>query len=193
MLGEDNLIHDKADLVYFNSQLRWKTKKDFNDPQFNPLEGDVSTWAKDSVNFKNQRKWMEATLPISSDGSVIGSWDDMADDDEEEDECGETMHVLLEEVDSRKYASIVFAAAVAKDRIQKGDTFEDAHNPIVNIYDADTDELLAEYELAQQFPGKDVVCFGKAVYDSNTMLWSFEPMADGYTGGMMYLATEVFN
>lgn len=193
MLGEDNLIHDKADLVYFNSQLRWKTKTDFNDSQFNPLEGDVSTWAKDSVNFKNQRKWMEATLPISSDGSVIGSWDDMADDDEEEDECGETMHVLLEEVDSRKYASIVFAAAVAKDRIQKGDTFEDAHNPIVNIYDADTDELLAEYELAQQFPGKDVVCFGKAVYDSNTMLWSFEPMADGYTGGMMYLATEVFN
>jgi len=193
LLGEDGLIHDKADLVYFNSQLRWKAKKDFSDPAFNPLEGDVSTWAKDSVNFKNQRKWMEATLPISSDGSVIGSWDDMDDGEDENAECGETMHVLLDEVDSRKYASIVFAAAVAKDRIQKGETFEDAHDPVVNIYDADTDELLAEYKLAQQFPGKDVVCFGKVVYDNDTMLWSFEPMADGNTGGMMYLATEVFN
>jgi len=27
LLGEDGMIHDRADLVYFNSQLRWKTKK----------------------------------------------------------------------------------------------------------------------------------------------------------------------
>lgn len=192
LLGEDGLIHDKIDLVYFNSQLRWKTKKEFNDEDFDPLDGRVSTWAQDSANYKNQRKWMEATLPISSDGSVIGSWDDMSDD-EDDSECGETMHVLLEEVDTRKYSSIVFAAAVAKDRIQKGETFADAHDPVVNIYDADTDELLAEYRLAQQFPGKDVVCFGKVTYDSDTMLWNFEPMAKGEKGGMMFLATEVFN
>lgn len=192
LLGEDGLIHDKSDLVYFNSQLRWKTKKAFNDEEFDPLDGKVSTWALESANYKNQRKWMEATLPISSDGSVIGSWDDMSDDDDDS-ECGETMHILLEEVDTRKYSSIVFAAAVAKDRIQKGETFADAHDPVVNIYDADTDELLAEYKLAQQFPGKDAVCFGKVTYDSNTILWNFEPMADGYKGGMMYLAMEVFN
>lgn len=191
MLGEDGLIHDKADLVYFNSQLRWKPKKSFDDPEFNPLEGEVSTWAKDSANFKNPRKWMEATLPISSDGSVIGSWDDMADGGD--DECGETMHVLLDEADTRKYASIIFAAAVAKDRIQAGERFEDAHNPVVNIYDADTDELLAEYKLGQQFPGKDVVCFGKVCFNEETMLWQFEPMAEANNGGMMYLATEVFN
>ena len=61
LLGEDNLIHDKADLVYFNSQLRWKTTKEFNDPDFNPLEGKVSTWAQDGGNYKNPRKWMEST------------------------------------------------------------------------------------------------------------------------------------
>ena len=61
LLGEDCLIHDKSDLVYFNSQLRWKTKKEFNDEEFNPLDGRVSTWAQDSANYKNQRKWMEAT------------------------------------------------------------------------------------------------------------------------------------
>ena len=66
-------------------------------------------------------------------------------------------------------------------------------DPVVTIYDADSDELLAEYRLAQNFPGKDVVCFGKVAYDPNTMLWNFEPMAEGNKGGMMYLATEVFN
>lgn len=193
LLGEDGLIHDKNDLVYFNSQLRWKTKKEFSDENFNPLEGKLSTWENDRINYKNINKWKEATLPISSDGSVIGSWDDMADDEGEEAECGETMHVLLEEVDMRKYSSIVFAAAVAKDRIQAGETFADAHDPVASIYDADTEELLAEYRLAEQFVGKDVVCFGKVVYDEQSTLWSFEPMADAYKGGMMYLATEVFN
>jgi len=191
MLGDDGLIHDKADLVYFNSQLRWKTDREFSDPEFEPLKGKVSTWENENANFKNPRKWMEATLPVSSDGSVIGSWDDKTE--EEDAECGETMHVLLEEVDTRKYSTIVFAAAVAKDRIGVGERFTDAHNPIVNIYNADTDELIAEYKLGENFPDKDVVCFGKVVYDVNAMLWSFEPMADGYKGGMMYIATEVFN
>ena len=191
LLGADGFIHDRADLVYFNSQLRWKTKKDFSDEDFNPLEGEVSTWAKESSNFKNPRKWMEATLPISSDGSVIGSWDDMSDGEDEE--CGETMHVLLEEVDTRKYSTIIFAAAVAKDRIQAGETFADARDPLVSIYDADSDELIAEYKLASEFAGKDVVRFGKVVYDSDSMIWSFVPMAEGDKGGIMYLATEVFN
>lgn len=114
LLGEDGLIHDRSDLVYFNSQLRWKPRKDFSDDDFNPLDGKVSTWAQDSANYKNQRKWMESTLPISSDGSVIGSWDDMASDDEDDNECGETMHVLLEEIDTRKYSSIVFVQQLPK-------------------------------------------------------------------------------
>lgn len=174
--------------------MRWKTDKPFDDPDFNPLEGKVSTWAQDSANYKNQLKWKDATLPLASDGSVIGSWDDMADDDEGEgDDCGKTMQILLEEVDTRKYSSIALCAVVAMDRIAKGETFADAHSPVVSIYDADTDELVAEYQLATQFPGKDAVCFGKMEYDANSMLWSFVPMAEGYKGGMMYLATEVFD
>lgn len=192
LLGEDGLMHEKADLVYFNSQRRWKTSKEFNDEEFNPLDGKVSLWEDACSDFKNKRKWMEATLPISQDNSVIGSWDDM-DDDGDSDECGETMHVLLDEVDTRKYRSIVFAAVVAKDRIAKGETFADAHDPVVTIYNADNEEEIAEYKLASSFPGKDAVCFGRMDYDPKTMLWNFIPMGDAYNGGMQYLATEVFN
>lgn len=192
MLGNDGLIHEKEDLVYFKSQLRWKTEKRFLDPNFNPLKGTFSTWPEACKDFKNQIKWMELTLPISSDGSVIGSWDDMADDGEDED-CGETMHVLLDEVDTSKYASIVFAAVVAKDRIIKGDRFEDAHNPVVRIYNAETGEEMAVYKLADSFPGKDAVCFGRMVFDPKNIMWNFVPMDNSYNGGMKYLATEVFN
>lgn len=192
MLGKDGMIHQKEDLVYFNSRLRWKTEKDFNDDDFNPLKGSFSQWPAASTSFKNPRRWMEATLPISADGSVIGSWDDMADDGGD-DECGETMHVILDEVDTTKYSSIVFAAVVAKDKIEAGETFADAHDPVVTIYNAETDEVVAEYKLASAFPGKDAVCFGRMDFDNHTFLWNFIPMDESYNGGMQYLATEVYN
>ena len=103
------------------------------------------------------------------------------------------MHVLLEEVNVHKYQSIVFAAVVAKDRIQDGETFADAKNPVVIIRNADTDEVIAQYKLAASFAGKDAVCFGKMVYNPNTFMWNFVPMAAGYNGGMFHLANEVFS
>lgn len=193
MLGRDGMIHEKVDLVYFGSLLRWKTEKDFNDDDFDPLKGSFSLWETASKHFKNPNKWKEATLPISCDGAVIGSWDDKSDEDSEDEDCGETMHILLDEVDTRKYSSIIFAAVVAKDRIKKGETFADAHNPVVTIYNAETNEEIAEYKLANTFPGKDAVCFGKMDFDDKTMLWNFIPLEDSYNGGMEYLATEVYN
>lgn len=192
MLGKDGMIHHKEDLVYFKSRLRWKTEKDFNDKDFNPLKGSFNQWPAASTNYKNPNRWMENTLPISADGSVIGSWDDMANSGSD-DECGETMHVILDEVDTTKYLSIVFAAAVAKDKIAAGETFVDAHNPLITIYNAENDDVVAEYKLASSFPGKDAVCFGRMEFDNHTFLWNFTPMAEGYNGGMEYLAREVFN
>lgn len=190
LLGKDGMIHKKEDLVYFGSKLRWRTSKEFNDPEFNPMEGKFSQWPEASSEFRNPRKWMEATLPISSDGSVIGSWDDMDDDD---DDCGETLHVLLDEVDTRKYVSIQFAAVVAKDRIKRGETFADAHDPIVTVYNADTEEQVAAYKLASSFPGKDAVCFARMDFNEDTYLWNFVPMEESYNGGLEFLATEVYN
>lgn len=189
LLGVDGMIHDKADLVYFRSLLRWKTEKAFTDDDFSPLDGEFSTWP--NKDFKNPNRWLEGTLPVSSDGAVIGSWDDKTDDGAEE--CGETMHVLLDEVDTNKHKSIVFAAVVAKDRIEAGETFADAHDPVVTIYNAETEEVVAEYKLASKFPGKDAVCFGRMDFDEETFFWNFIPMADGYNGGMQYLATKVYN
>lgn len=118
---------------------------------------------------------------------------DESGEDDENSECCETMHVRLDEVDTHKYASIVFAAAVAKDKIEKGERFKDARIPVVSIYDADTDELLVEYKLDQQFPDNDVVRFGRVFYDDDKGFWTLDASAVGDNGGMMYLATEVYD
>ena len=193
LLGKDGMIHEREDLVYFNSKLRWITKKPFSDPDFNPFEGDFSTWPEAGSLFKNPRKWQERTLPISQDKSVIGSWDDMSDVEEEDNECGERMHVDLDEVDTKKHLSIVFAAVVAKDRIAAGETFADAHDPVVTIYNYETKDIVAEYKLASKFPGKDAVCFGRMEFNEETFLWNFVPMEESHNGGLEYLATEVYN
>lgn len=193
MLGKDGMIHQKEDLVYFNSRLRWKTEKDFNDEDFNPLKGSFSQWPATGADFRNPRRWMEATLPISTDGSVIGSWDDKAEDEDDNEVKYECMHILLDEVDIRKYSSIVFAAVVARERINIGETFMDAHDPAVTIYNAENDKVIAEYKLASAFPGKDAVCFGRMEFDNHTFLWNYQPMDEAYNGGMHYLATEVYN
>ena len=70
-------------------------------------------------------------------------------------------------------------------------TFSDVKNPYVSIYDAESNKVLAEYRLNQDFPGKGSVCFGKLTLDQND-LWKFITMADSYEGGMYYLAREVF-
>lgn len=189
MLGDNNMMNKREDLVYFRSQRRWKTQLSFDDPNFNPLEGRVSgTWKEEG--FRNPIKWMDETLPLSGDNAVIGSWDDIAS--EGNTECGETLHVILNEVDVSQHSSIVMAAVVAMAEVEVGKSFADAHDPIVRIYDAEKDKLIAEYKLAEKFPGKDAVCFGRLVFDENKTLWRFEPMAEAHNGGMAFLATEIY-
>lgn len=187
LVDADDKICNRLDLVFWGSERRWLTEKTFDDANFNPLNGKVSVWENNAEkDFKNKDKWKERTLPLSLDDSVIGSWDDGG-----EGECGERMHVLLSEVDTRLYKSIIFAAVVSEKNIAQGMTFSDVKNPYVSIYDAESNKALAEYRLNQDFPGKGSVCFGKLTLDQND-LWKFITMADSYEGGMYYLAREVF-
>ncbi|MBR3977749.1 MAG: TerD family protein [Bacteroidaceae bacterium] len=191
MLDKDKELPSKDSLVFYNSNLRWKTTHPFDSEEFNPLKGTVSEWDENGP-YKNRHKWLLNTLPLSPDGSVIGSWDDASEEDDDNQECQEVMHVLLDEIDQRRYDSIILAAAVAKKQILKGERFQDAKTPIVKIYNADNDELLAEYRLDQEFPGKDVVCFGEVKLTPNRMFWTFNPLAESYNGGIERLAREVF-
>ena len=100
LLGEDGVILNDADFVYYNSDNRSE--------QY------------DRQKFGNKKKWRDSTVPVSKDGSVVGSIDDLGegeDDDENidmETESSEEMHVDLSKVDS-KITEIVFCVTVYYD------------------------------------------------------------------------------
>ena len=106
--------------------------------------------------------------------------------------CGETMHIMIEEVNTIKYKRIALAAVVADDRIKLGETFKDVSGARVTITDVENGEELISYPLSEKFPNMDAVCFGELVYDENNYQWNFRPMASGYKGGILYLANNVF-
>lgn len=52
--------------------------------------------------FGSKANWRDETIPVSADGSVLGSPDDLGEGDEEEgDDAGETMHVILNKVNPK--------------------------------------------------------------------------------------------
>lgn len=198
MLNKEGKLTCKEDLVYFNSKRRWMTDKEFNDPEFDPLEGKVSLWEDEKVAFRGRvRAWLDRTLPLSLDDAVIGSWDDMADDgDDENTEYGETLHVKIEDIDTTRYQRIVVAAALAEDKVATGGTFSDVTNAVVSVSDAEKPEgtkPLVSYKLASQFPGKCTVCFAELVYDEDNFIWQIKPMSDSYQDGIMGVANYIFH
>lgn len=188
MLNENHNINNKQDLVFFNSERRWQPSSPIGSEDFNPLDGKVSLWTDDRPSFKNRIEWLEETLPLSIDNSVIGSWDDKGDDDVTSS-SQEQIHVLLNEIDVRRYRSIAIIASVALDqtkdeqgrtRFLEGKKFGDVYNPIVRIYNATDNKVLAEYRLNNEHPDCDGICFGYIEYASEK--WQFIADEKGYKG-----------
>lgn len=85
LVGEDGVIEDDANFVYFNSV---KRTEDF-----------------DRAKFGNKNAWKAQTRPMSADGSVLGSID------ERDGGSTEEMNVDLSKVDA-KVCEIAFCATV---------------------------------------------------------------------------------
>lgn len=94
LVGEDGVIEDDANFVYFNSA---KRSEDF-----------------DRAKFGNKNAWKAQTRPMSADGSVLGAIDDR------EGGKSETLNVDLSKVGA-KVAEIVFCATVYDDDKTFGD------------------------------------------------------------------------
>ena len=80
LVGTDGMILDDADFVFYNSNHR-----------ANPETGEVEPFNK--AVHGNKAHWRAATVPVSADGSVLGSADDLGDD-EEGDESGDRKSVV---------------------------------------------------------------------------------------------------
>lgn len=171
LLGGDGVIMDDADFVYYNSESR--------------CEPDTLTPAPfDRAKYGNKKNWRGETVPFSKDGSVIGSADDLGEDDDEGEDAGEEMHVILDKVNP-KITEIVFCVTIYHGD-EENTTFGKVRDPFISIVNEETDDELCRYNLKENFADETAVVAGSLVCDEEGE-WSFEAVGKGYEGGMQTL------
>ena len=126
----------------------------------------------DRTVYGNKRRWMAETRPMSSDGAVLGSLDDRDGD------SGEQIDVDLDKVDPN-VCEIVFVVSIH----DEGKTFGDVKGAFISVINAENDEELCRYELAEAFTKETELSVAKLVVNENGD-WEFEAVGVGHVGGL---------
>lgn len=122
--------------------------------------------------------------PKSPDGAVESSGDDLTGGNSDGDD--ETLTVDLTRVDP-KIKEIVFTVTI-HDYENRKQNFGQVRNSFIRIYNAQTNEEIAKYELDEDFSIETAVEFGR-LYVRNGE-WKFEAMGIGYKGGLEYFVNK---
>lgn len=120
----------------------------------------------------------------SPDNSVESSGDDLTGGNSDCDD--ETLTVDLSKVDS-KIQEIIFTVTI-HDYENRKQNFGQVRNSFIRIYNAQTNEEIAKYELDEDFSVETAVEFGR-LYKRNGE-WKFEAMGIGYKGGLEYFVKK---
>jgi len=120
----------------------------------------------------------------SPDNSVGSSGDDLTGGNSDGDD--ETLTVDLSKVDS-KIHEIIFTVTI-HDYENRKQNFGQVRNSFIRIYNAQTNEEIAKYELDEDFSVETAVEFGR-LYKRNGE-WKFEAMGIGYKGGLEYFVKK---
>lgn len=165
LLTDDGVIGEDADFVYYKSNHRSEEY--------------------DRNKFGSKKNWRDNTVPVSADGSVIGSADDLGDGDESDgnDEAGETMHVNLSKV-RPEITEIVFCVTIYDETGKV--SFKNVRDPQIVITDEETDQVLCSYNLKEHFSSETAVVAGALVLNEDGE-WEFVAMGKGYDGGLQTL------
>jgi tellurium resistance protein TerD len=122
--------------------------------------------------------------PKSPDGAVESSGDDLTGGNSDGDD--ETLTVDLSSVDNR-IEEIVFTVTI-HDFETRRQNFGQVRNSFIRIYNAQTNEEIAKYELDEDFSIETAVEFGR-LYKRNGE-WKFEAMGIGYKGGLQHFVDK---
>ena len=122
--------------------------------------------------------------PKSPDGAVESSGDDLTGGSSDGDD--ETLTVDLSKVDSR-IQEIIFTVTI-HDYESRRQNFGQVRNSFIRIYNAQTNEEIAKYELDEDFSIETAVEFGRLYKRSGE--WKFEAMGIGYKGGLQYFVDK---
>lgn len=176
LVGEDGFVQNDADFVFYNSKRR-----------ANPIDREYEPY--DQAVYGRPVNWMNKTMPISTDGSVYLSIDDLGydgNDNHEREYCEycEMMHVDLTKVNPH-IKEIIFCATIYKgDKI--GKTFGDVSNLSIILYNEKTKEKLCCFNVEEIFFTETAIEAAKLVRKENNG-WEFEAVGEGHDGGLQSL------
>ena len=122
--------------------------------------------------------------PLSPDNAVESSGDDTTGGSSDGDD--ETLTVDLSKVDA-KIQEIIFTVTIHDYEIRK-QNFGQVRNSFIRIYNAQTNEEIARYELDEDFSIETAVEFGRLYKRDGE--WKFEAMGVGYRGGLQYFVDK---
>ncbi len=176
LVNDDGILAHNEDFVYYNSDYRWAPKSNEN-----PTEGHVEPFNM-SVH-RTKKNWRANTVPVSVDNSVIGSPDELGEDEGED--CSETMHLVLDRV-GNDIRAIVFGCAIYP-HPENPQTFSSVVDPAIVISDEATGNVLCRFDIKEKFGAETALEAGRIMLNDEGE-WVFEPIGKGYTGGMPTLA-----
>lgn len=122
--------------------------------------------------------------PKSPDGAVESSGDDLTGGNSDGDD--ETLAIDIARLDP-KIQEIIFTVTIHDYETRK-QNFGQVRNSFIRIYNAQTNEEIAKYELDEDFSVETAVEFGR-IYKRNDE-WKFEAMGIGYKGGLEYFLSK---
>lgn len=122
--------------------------------------------------------------PLSPDGAVKSLGDDTTGGNSDGDD--ETVTVDLSKVDPA-IQEIIFTVTIYDSETRK-QNFGQVRNSFIRIYNSDTNEEIAKYDLDEDFSVETAVEFGRLYRRGQE--WKFEAMGIGFKGGLDYFLTK---
>lgn len=122
---------------------------------------------------------------ISPDKSVASSGDDTSGRESDGGD-DETLTADLSKVDP-KIQEIIFTVTI-HDYEARRQNFGQVRNSYIRIYNAQTNEEIAKYDLDEDFSIETAVEFGRLYRHGSE--WKFEAMGIGYKGGLQYFVNK---
>jgi tellurium resistance protein TerD len=122
--------------------------------------------------------------PLSPDKAVESSGDDTTGGSSDGDD--ETLTVDLSKVDP-KITEILFTVTIHEFEARR-QNFGQVRNSFIRIYNVQTNEEIAKYELDEDFSVETAVEFGRLYRRGGE--WKFEAMGIGYKGGLDYFVKK---
>lgn len=121
--------------------------------------------------------------PVSNDGSVLGSVDDLGDDDDNTGEGNEEIEVDLSKTNSL-IDQIIFTASIYWEKGAPSEkyNFGQVRNAYILIKNAVSGEEICRYDLDEDFSTEKGVEFGR-LYRRNGA-WKFEAVGTSYADGL---------